>query len=75
MLDKAAAGGRSVGSYQASSPQGLPYGRIKIIVVLLLTDLAITLLSRCEDRPADAVAADLSPRIAACVPGTPEGGS
>ncbi|HEX3956365.1 MAG TPA: hypothetical protein VHZ03_07005 [Trebonia sp.] len=44
-------------------------------MVLLLTDLAITLLSRCEDRPADAVAADLSPRIAACVPGTPEGGS
>jgi len=41
---------------------------------LLLADLAVTLLARCEDRPADAVAAELSLLIAAHSPATPDGG-
>lgn len=41
---------------------------------LLLADLAITLLARHEDRPADAVAAELSLHLAAHAPGTARGG-
>jgi len=41
---------------------------------LLLADLAVTLLARHEERPADAVAAELSLLIAAHSPGTPDGG-
>jgi hypothetical protein len=40
---------------------------------LFLADLAITLLARCEDRPADAVAAELSLHIATHSPGTRDG--
>ena len=39
---------------------------------LFLADLAVTLLARYEDRPADAVAAELSLHIAAHAPGTPD---
>jgi Fe-Mn family superoxide dismutase len=38
---------------------------------LLLADLAVTLLARYEDRPPDAVAAELSLHLAAHAPGTP----
>jgi len=38
---------------------------------LLLADLAVTLLARYEDRPADEVAAELSLHLAAHAPGTP----
>jgi len=38
---------------------------------LLLADLAITLLARYEDRPADQVASELSLNLAAHAPGTP----
>jgi len=41
---------------------------------LLLADLAVTLLARYEDRPADEVAAELSLNLAAHAPGTPDSG-
>ncbi len=41
---------------------------------LVLADLAITLLARYEDRPPDAVAAELSLHLAAHAPGTARGG-
>lgn len=41
---------------------------------LLLADLAIALLARYEDRPPDAVAAELSLHLAAHAPGTPDNG-
>ena len=41
---------------------------------LLLADLAITLLAHYEDRPADAVAAELSLHLATHAPGTGQGG-
>ncbi|HTU04117.1 MAG TPA: hypothetical protein VMG13_01070 [Trebonia sp.] len=39
---------------------------------LLLADLAVALLAQYEDRPADAVAAELSLHLAAHAPGTPD---
>jgi len=51
---------------------GLPDAE-KAAGFLLLADLAITLLARYEDRPADAVAAELSLHLAAHAPGTPDG--
>ncbi|HUA29499.1 MAG TPA: hypothetical protein VMC03_11495 [Streptosporangiaceae bacterium] len=41
---------------------------------LFLADLAVTLLARYEDRPADAVAAELSLLIATHSSATPDGG-
>ena len=41
---------------------------------LFLADLAIALLARYEDRPADEVAAGLSLHLAAHAPGTPDAG-
>jgi Fe-Mn family superoxide dismutase len=50
---------------------GLPDAR-KAAGFLLLADLAITLLARYEDRPPDAVAAELSLHLAAHAAGTPQ---